>query len=364
MSLLKAIENINQRDQQLNIELIAEELNSMGYRIATNSTYHSTMRSWLRLGGVFTDGYTINWDVVLDLIGYSNSLINDIFALDINQKCFMLSLLSLNSKEFTSSSEIAKHSRNIYNAKISTKNIVKDVLEILEEKNLIQSEKITQGRGAKPNKVKLSEIAVNKLLMPFLENVQNLTSLSEIELNRSFSDVVSDLNHPDKHVKGKALELLAIWLIRLIGIKFVKWRKRDYQTGMGEIDVLAASDQYIYSRWQIQCKNTSKVDVDVLAKEIGMTFVTKADVVMVVTTGKFSKDAITYSYKMMNESRYYMILIDENDIREIIKNPVSIVDILNRQARRAFAKRELLFSDFEIEQLLDDYQEQDQTIAL
>jgi hypothetical protein len=68
-------------------------------------------------------------------------------------------------------------------------------------------------------------------------------------------------------------------MIRLTGLRFTQWRLRSYQsTGGGEVDVLAASDRFVYGRWQIQCKNTKKVDVDVLAKEIGITFVTGADV--------------------------------------------------------------------------------------
>ncbi|MEH1855275.1 MAG: restriction endonuclease [Nostoc sp.] len=134
--------------------------------------------------------------------------------------------------------------------------------------------------------MKTTSKAQSELLAPLLKSIANETRLSEIELNRTFDDVVNELNHPDKHIKGKALELLAVWMIRLTSLRFTKWRSRE--NGKGEVDVLAASDRFVYSRWQIQCKNTNKVDIDVLAKEIGLTFVTGADVVMVVTTGEFT----------------------------------------------------------------------------
>ncbi|NJM73023.1 MAG: restriction endonuclease [Scytonema sp. RU_4_4] len=135
-------------------------------------------------------------------------------------------------------------------------------------------------------------------------------------------------------------------MIRLTSLRFTKWRSRE--NGKGEVDVLAASDRFVYSRWQIQCKNTNKVDIDVLAKEIGLTFVTGADVVMVVTTGEFTKDAYQYAYRMMEVSRYYMILLQKDDIEAIKRDKTNIIEIFDRKARRVFAKKELDVSDEEL----------------
>jgi Restriction endonuclease len=119
------------------------------------------------------------------------------------------------------------------------------------------------------------------------------------------------------------------------------------------IEDLQESRQYklVYSRWQIQCKNTAKVDIDVLAKEIGLTFVTGADVVMVVTTGEFTRDAYQYAYRMMDVSRYYMILLQKDDIEAIKKDKTSIVEILDKKARRVFSKKELDISDGELNEI-------------
>lgn len=137
----------------------------------------------------------------------------------------------------------------------------------------------------------------NDLLKPMLENLAELIELTSAELNRKFEDVVAELEQPDKHVRGKALELFSVWIVRLLGLRFSKWRAKNFkETGGGEVDVIAASDRVVYSRWQIQCKNTkSKVDVDIVAKEVGLTFVTKADVVMFVTTGECTSNAVNYA---------------------------------------------------------------------
>jgi DNA modification methylase len=203
----------------------------------------------------------------------------------------------------------------------------------------------------RPSLVKLTAKAQRELLAKLLESIAELTEISQTELNRSFEDVVSDLDDPDKHIKGKALELLAIWMIRLTSLRFTKWRKRDYETGQGEVDVLAASDRFVYHRWQIQCKNTKRVDVEVLAKEVGMTFVTGADVVMIVTTGEFTIDAFQYAYRMMEVSRYYMVLIQKEDIEAIKEDRTNIIKILDRRARRVFAKKELEITDRAFEEV-------------
>jgi hypothetical protein len=44
-------------------------------------------------------------------------------------------------------------------------------------------------------------------------------------------------------------------------------------------------------------------------------------------------------------SRYYIILLEGEDVRRIAEDRTRIVDILNIKARRTFAKRELGISD-------------------
>ena len=111
---------------------------------------------------------------------------------------------------------------------------------------------------------------------------------------------------------------------------------------------MAASDKIVYNRWQIQCKNQkSSVGVDVIAKEVGLTFLTKADIVMVVTTSEFAKDAINYANQVSDNSRYYVILLEGADIARIVEDRTRIVDILNLKARRTFAKKELGMNDFD-----------------
>lgn len=96
----------------------------------------------------------------------------------------------------------------------------------------------------------------------------------------------------------------------------------------------------------MQCKNTKKVDVDVIAKEVGLTFLTHADIIAIVTTGTFTGDAVNYASQVTDNSRYYVILLDGEDIQRIIEDRTKIIGILNIKARRVFAKKELGVTEF------------------
>jgi hypothetical protein len=347
--LARLIENIRARGEQVSLEYIGEELNDLGIKTPPNSTYVSTMRAWLAQAGVFrATGYEVNWDVIYDLINMDADAIDKLYKLTLEQKYFMLSMVSLSTIEFTPSNKIANHTRSVYSVRVTSKNLVKDVIEPLETLGLLESQKVTVGRGAKPHDVRLTQKGQNELLTPLLSSLTTLTELTSADLDRTFEAVVADLDNEDKHIRGIALELFAVWIIRLLGLRFSKWRLRSYQaTGGGEVDVMAASDKIIYNRWQIQCKNIKgKVDVDTIAKEVGLTFLTKADVVMVVTTGDFSSVAVDYANQVTDTSRYYIILLDKNDIDKIIVDRTKIVDILNIKARRVFAKKELGITEF------------------
>jgi len=354
LTLLRLIENIRARGEQISLEYLGEEMNDIGITISPSCTYISTMIGWLSVANVVHErGYAVNWDVVYDLLNVDADLIDQLYGISIEQKFFLLSMLNLNVDDFTASNKIANHTRSVYSIRLTTKNLVKDILEPLEAAGFVETLKTTTGRGAKPHDVKLTEKCKNELLLPMLQNLADLTELTSADLNRSFEDVVKDLDHDEKHVRGIALELFAVWIIRLLGLRFSKWRLRSFQaTGGAEVDVMAASDKIVYSRWQMQCKNIKgKVDVDTVAKEVGLTFLTQADVIALVTTGGFTSDAVNYASQVTDNSRYYVILLDGDDIRRIVEDQSRIVEILNIKARRVFAKKELGLTDFVDEEM-------------
>ncbi|MFM6307979.1 MAG: site-specific DNA-methyltransferase, partial [Dolichospermum sp.] len=141
MALLKAIDVLNSRGEEPQLEAISYELQERGYSISPNCTYVSTMRSWLSLAGVFERKTEINWDIVSDILGINKDFIDELYALNPEQKHFLLSLLNLNIQEFTPANKIAQHTRSIYKLRLTTKNLVKDVIQPLVNFGLTETEK-------------------------------------------------------------------------------------------------------------------------------------------------------------------------------------------------------------------------------
>ncbi len=153
---------------------------------------------------------------------------------------------------------------------------------------------------------------------------------------RSLSDILASLKAPQRDVKGKALELLAIYVTRLIDLDFKGWRIRSADTGGAEVDAVVEGARLIFTRWQIQAKNTATVRLDDIAKEVGLslTFL-YSNVVMMVTTGAFTADAHRYADHVMKTSNLNVILLNGADLKRISLDPTDIAPLLNSKAERA-----------------------------
>ena len=101
------------------------------------------------------------------------------------------------------------------------------------------------------------------------------------------------------------------------------------------------STRLVYSRWQVQCKNTKRVALDDVAKEVGLTHFLKSNVIVIISTGKIGEEARRYANKIMTDSNLSIVMIDGEDIKDIIENPSYIVDVFNREAHKAMKLKSL-----------------------
>jgi hypothetical protein len=65
----------------------------------------------------------------------------------------------------------------------------------------------------------------------------------------------------------------------LLDMRFVAARPRAEATDGVEIGLIFESDQPVFSRWQVQCKKTEMLTVDDVAKEVGLTYLLKSNVI-------------------------------------------------------------------------------------
>ena len=129
--------------------------------------------------------------------------------------------------------------------------------------------------------------------------------------------------------------------MRFIDLSYVGTRLRGEATGGAEVDPIFEGARLVFSRWQIQCKNTGRVSLDDVAKEVGLTHVLKSNAVVMVSTGRISEDARRYANRIMADSNLCIVMVDGDDLAVIEARPAAIVDVFNREARHAMDLKKL-----------------------
>jgi hypothetical protein len=129
--------------------------------------------------------------------------------------------------------------------------------------------------------------------------------------------------------------------MRLVDMDDMATRLRASATGGAEVDLVFQSARLVYSRWQVQCKNTARVSLDDVAKKVGLTAFIKSNVIVIVTTGTIGGEARRYANKIMRDSNLAVIMLDGADLDRISANTSQIVDVFNREARMAMELKKL-----------------------
>ena len=224
------------------------------------------------------------------------------------------------------------------------KNLPKQVLYPLRDAAYIDLERGTKeaGRGAKPFLVTATDKLATEIITPLIEQLEQQTQADLRPLLRKpLNEIRKELKSKDRHIRGLALEALAFKLMRLIDLAYVATRLRGSVTGGAEVDLIFESARLVFSRWQVQCKNTARVSLDDVAKEVGLTHFLKSNAIVMVSTGEIGGEARRYANKIMTDSNLCIVMVDSNDLTLIEARPAAIVDVFVREARHAMDLKRL-----------------------
>ena len=237
----------------------------------------SMMRGWLSLAGVFEKQWDVNEKRVNEILG-TQDVYDPLSELNDLQKAFLKALIAAQVEDYISASKIVKIAETTYGVQLPEKSLPKLVLDALREAGFIDAEKTTEGRGAKPFKVRLREGVDPSVILPTLGQLDSSLSPKLREMIRKPLEVIMiEINSKNTYIRGLALEALAFKLMRILDLNYVSTRLRGTETGGAEVDLIFDSARLVYSRWQIQCKNTDKVSLDPVAKEVGLTHMLKSN---------------------------------------------------------------------------------------
>lgn len=304
--------------EEINLHTLSRRLEQRGLHVPRGAVHLSSMRLWLAQAGIFdktANGsrlYEVNQPRLKQILGIGLDAIDKLTQLSVAQRAFLRALMRITEPGPLIANKIADLASMLYAVEYNHKELPKSILFPLRDLGYIEITKSTSGRGAKPYEVLRTDKFYQEISEPILAAAAERADLVPRELfERPLSQILSDLRSPNKHTKGQALELLAIYLTRLIDLDFKGWRRRSADTGGAEVDVIVEGARLIFSRWQIQAKNSPIVRLDDIAKEVGLslTFI-YSNVVMIVTTGEFTKNAYSYANHVMKTCNLNVILLN------------------------------------------------------
>jgi hypothetical protein len=324
LEVLKAISDMQQRGERVNKKTLAEALSAdpHNFNMPKDTTNHLILLSWLRKAGVLPGrGYSFDDARVRSLTGgVGVGTVNEWEALTRPQQVFVKTLRQMavvSGSDEVPATEVRTQAELEFGPVFPNAQMAKAVIGPLVESGWITQSGTTGARGAKSGRVGPTP----KLLDIDLELLTGLappTLPAEIQkrLNTPLAQISDDLKattsdgEVDKHKRGLALELLAVRLVRDLGLNAVDFRKRSAKTGGAEVDLIAEGAQLHYSRWLVQCKNVgAKVDLTALAKEIGLAVLLKAHVVLLVSTSGFKSSVAHYADRTAETTAIQVVLV-------------------------------------------------------
>lgn len=344
MALVQCIRDMTVAGEAVNLASLRQSLADRGIHFPPGGKHPSMMRLWLERAGVFIGSRWQIDDLKLRAVLGTNPADFGVLGHFTNEQCaFLLALANSGSNDPQPANELVKLAAATYGVKFPEKSLPKLVLNALVDAGYITATKTTGGRGAKPFLITPTDKLAADVITPLLDQLKDQTDPKLLDLLRKpLREILIEIASEDRHVGGLALEALAFKLMRLLDMGYVATRLRAQATGGAEVDLVFESARLVFSRWQVQCKNTDRVSLDDVAKEVGLTHFLKSNVIVIVSTGKIGPEARRYANKIMGDSNLCIVMIDSTDLDSIRKNPAHVVDAFNREAHHAMTLKKLV----------------------
>lgn len=300
---------------KLGLKDVRDQLRKDGFILAVNNGDPSKVRMWLELSGVINQDWEIDERRLAELLDVPLETLEEWEVLTTAQKAFIRTLQRhgrTNGQQAISSPDLIVMVKAEHGPIFNESQIAAKVYEPLRRGGWLSQEVKKEGRGGKGGLITPTSKTID-LDLALADTFQSdrLPADLRAALGKSTKEIRDDLDSPDTYTKGIALELLAVRMASDLGLVPVGLRVRGVKTGGAEVDFIAEGAHLIYSRWIFQCKNTSRVDVSVLSKEIGMATLLQCNVIVIATTGFFSTTVRTYAEQVVTTTAFQVVLIDK-----------------------------------------------------
>lgn len=337
MTLVQCLQDMVAAGDEITLDSLRVALAERNIHFPRGGKHPSMMRLWLAKAGVIAGSrWQVNPIRLRAVLGTDPSEFPLLARFTPQQKAFLLALANTGVIEPQPANEIARLAEATYGVRFPDKSLPKEVLNALVAAGYIEATKTTGGRGAKPFMVQPTAKVQVDVIAPLLDQLRNQLDPKLLDLlTKPLTIILDEVMAEDKYIAGLGLEALAFKLMRTLGMDYTATRLRASATGGAEVDLIFHSARLVYSRWQVQCKNTARVSLDDVAKEVGLTHFLKSSVIVMVTTGDIGGEARRYANKIMTDSNLAIVMIDRADLEAVKLNPAYLVDAFRREAEHA-----------------------------
>ena len=344
MNFVQCLIDMQAAGEKIDLTTLRRSLGERDIVVPRGGKHMSTLRLWLEKAGVFVSRYRVDQRRLNEILDLGVEDFEALATLSAEQRAYIKALSNVDGGGPHLSNDIEQLAASTYGVTFNEKSLPKQVLYPLRAKGYIELVRGTRegGRGAKPFLITATDKLAADVITPLVTQLERQVQ-HELRplLRKPLRDVRADLESGNRHIRGLALEALAFKLMRSIDLAYVGTRLRGEATGGAEVDLIFESTRLVFSRWQIQCKNTDRVSLDDVAKEVGLTHVLKSNAVVMVSTGRVSEDARRYANRIMADSNLCILMVDGGDLSVIEARPAAIVDVFTREARHAMDLKKL-----------------------
>lgn len=345
--LFDIVQMIRARGLPVTGNAIRDELANRGYEVTENEGNASKIRLWIEPSGVVDGSWQIDEVKLNELVGLSSSTLAQWLSMSRARRVFLEQVKRtspgptiewLPVRGIKAACE-AHYGRHIF----PTGRLRDQVISPLVDGGWLEARGTGSGRGGDSGQVKACSKLLDVSIRLPVEDIGRIPSDLRPLLSTPLAEILVDLNSTDTDVKGRALELLALNIVRDLGLTPVGFRVRSTKTSGAEVDLIAESASLLFSRWLIQCKNTpaSSLSVDQIAKEVGMATILNAHVLVLVTTGSVGRVVRQFANGIARTTSLQTIFIDREVIERYSASSGSkLIDIVQRSARETMMMKQ------------------------
>lgn len=345
VELVLGLHKLGTAGRRLPKDRLAMYFTERGLASNRDGTDINAVGEWLEAAGVIEPGgwYRINEGVFADLADVDLSTVERLAGVSASNQA-ILEQLALQPGHASDSGEMQRLLAGRADIVIDGPAFVTRHLDPLVSAGLIEKVPLGPGLRMRGTAFRGTPLFDKRVVAHLLERFRSVgISVSGPELERLFSDLVHEVRHGEtKDVRGRALELFALRLLHRLGLQKIRFRPRP--TNAEEIDGTAEGLAPVHTRWQVQCKNSRTLDVDHVAKEVGVAVRNSSTVILLITTGFLSEPARDFARAVIRNSAYTILRIEGPDVDRLAQDEAELPKLLVREAKRAQAIRASVLS--------------------